>query len=103
VAFYLTYGHWPVVGRHTCDNPRCCNPAHILDGTHADNRRDSVERGRYQHGATHWMAKIDAAAVVEIRRRRALGEPLKSIADDFGVTIAHVHNIYTRRTWKHVP
>jgi hypothetical protein len=46
VAFYLVHGYWPVVCRHSCDNRRCINPRHLLDGTHADNMRDAVERGR---------------------------------------------------------
>jgi hypothetical protein len=103
VAFYLTYGHWPLVGRHACDNRRCCNPAHVLDGTHADNRRDAVERGRHQHGETHWKVKITAVHVAAIRQRRAAGERLRAIADDYGVTPQHVWMICARRTWKHVP
>lgn len=103
VAYFLTFGRWPLVGRHTCDNRRCCNPLHILDGDHADNRRDAVARGRHQHGERHWMAKLSAADIPVIRARRAAGELLSVIAADYGVTITHVNNIAARRTWKHVP
>lgn len=35
-----------VVVRHTCDNPRCINPDHLIGGTKADNNRDRAVRGR---------------------------------------------------------
>lgn len=32
--------------RHQCDNPACCNPAHLLPGTQKQNRQEAAERGR---------------------------------------------------------
>ena len=46
IAFYLTWGYDPHECRHSCDNPPCCNPSHLLDGTRLDNVHDSIERGR---------------------------------------------------------
>lgn len=39
----LTQGE---VACHTCDNPPCCNPAHLFVGSAADNRADAVAKGR---------------------------------------------------------
>ena len=36
--------------RHSCDNPPCCNPKHLLGGTAKDNNRDTARRGH-----AHWQ------------------------------------------------
>src|ERR1700704_2712379 len=48
LAFYLTHGRWPDnLACHRCDNPPCVNPDCLWDGTHAENARDSVSKGRH--------------------------------------------------------
>lgn len=42
-------GHAATVIRHTCDNRRCCNPAHLIPGTAKDNATDLVRRRRHPH------------------------------------------------------
>jgi hypothetical protein len=32
--------------RHTCDNPICVNPKHLILGNHADNANDAAKRLR---------------------------------------------------------
>jgi hypothetical protein len=55
VAYLIAHGHWPMpCGLHeVCDNPPCCEAAHISEGTVAENITQRVARGRSARGDTH--------------------------------------------------
>lgn len=52
VAYRLCVGEIPagLFVCHACDNPPCCNPAHLWLGTNADNTADRDEKGRTASG-----------------------------------------------------
>lgn len=74
-----------VVARHTCDNPRCINPEHIIPGTHADNNRDRAERGRSAKTIpSKWKLSLeDCAAIQASHKPRVCG--VTHLARRYGV------------------
>lgn len=77
---------------HHCDNPPCCNPAHLFLGTALDNSLDMVSKGRAvdTRNERSPRARLINAQVAEIRRRWAGGETLKSLAPEFGVSTSYL-------------
>jgi len=103
-AYELTYGPIPpgLMIRHTCDNPPCCNPAHLLPGTHQDNTEDMVSRERQERGERHHFAKLSDADVIEIRRLANAGIPQREIAKQFGIGKDYVSILKRGLNWKHL-
>lgn len=127
VAYELTVGPIPdgLMLRHSCDNPPCCNPAHLIPGTAAENSADMVSRGRhwtqtrperiprgddhwarrlgsgsYARGEAHHAARLTRGKVEEMRRRYAEGgHTYKTLADEYGVSKATVGEIIRGDIW----
>jgi hypothetical protein len=86
---------------HTCDRPSCVRPSHLFLGTHADNVRDKVNKGR-QHrprGERHPKARLTAGDVIAIRASNAQHLQL---AKAYGITATSIRYIRARKNWKHV-
>lgn len=57
---------------HHCDNPPCCNPAHIFEGSCADNNRDAHAKGRIPPPYTQYTpAQLLAKAELDRRNKAA--------------------------------
>jgi hypothetical protein len=87
---------------HSCDNPPCCEPAHVRFATRLENVGDMFRRGRARVGSAHPWAKLTEAAVLEMRVRRANGAMQKALAVDYDVSEAYVSEIVNGLTWRHV-
>lgn len=90
------------VVRHTCDNPPCVNPRHLIAGTPADNIRDKVLRNRQSRGTDRYNAKLDEDRVREIRKLYDQGVSQKNLAERYSVSTHAIHSVVHRRSWKHV-
>ena len=86
--------------RHTCDNPPCCNPAHLVPGTAKDNTNDALERDRLPRGERHPSAILSAAQVADMRDKRAAGALIRELAEEFGCSTSNVSSICTGRHWR---
>lgn len=89
-------------GCHRCDNPPCCNPAHIYYGTRQQNVDDMHARGRAVIGSRAPQSKLTDTAVLEIRTRFAAGEYQTTLAAEFGISDSQASHIVNGQAWKHV-
>jgi len=97
IAYTLASGEIPsgLCVLHACDNPHCCNPAHLSVGTQTDNRRQAAERGRTKRKLT----ELDA---LDILVSTARGESQHSLADRLGVARNTIVCVLSGQTFLHV-
>lgn len=97
IAYEYANGPIPLglLVRHTCDNPPCVNPSHLILGTQADNLNDAIDRNRFR-------TKLSAEMVAEIR---AAGEKrsYNDLASAYNVSKALIYQIVKGRARRHLP
>lgn len=75
---------------------------HLELGSHFDNMRDKVARGRQHRGESTPGSKLTAGQVLLIQEARRAGATYQSIADEFGVHQTTVWDLVNGRTWSHM-
>lgn len=118
VSFELANGPIPdgLYILHSCDNPRCVNPAHLRAGTQSENIAEAYEKkrkispfskaeNRYQGprpsmpGTKNPNSRLSEADVHAIR---ASTEKPGILAKRFNIIPDYVTLIRKRKVWKHV-
>ena len=108
IAWELHYGPIPagLFVCHHCDNPPCCNPAHLFLGTNHDNLMDSSRKGRHKNpsflGSSNPYSKLKESDIVTIRLLQQNGLPQRSLAKQYNVSEALISRIIHRTIWSHV-
>jgi len=103
VAILISRGRLPDTGYvcHTCDNPSCVRPEHLVVADSLWNNRDRARKGRNGdlRGERHGCAKLTNGQVLAIR---ADDRSQRAIARCYGITPKQVKNIRTRKMWRHI-
>lgn len=96
VAWEITFGNIPkgMQVQHSCDNPSCCNPNHLMLGTVTSNYIDMVKKNRAnshhrnrRFGESHPNHKLSSSEVKKIRELYRSGKYLqREIAKLFNVS-----------------
>jgi hypothetical protein len=72
---------------HTCDNPPCINPEHLVLGTQSENVADMYLKGRSycRTGSSNPNAKLNQTIADSIRADYLITKSYSKLADKYGV------------------
>lgn len=88
---------------HSCDNPSCCNPAHLRIGSQYDNVQDREDRnrGNQASGENNGASKLSTRDVIFIRRCRDIYNTAE-MAAMLNVEPGTVAKVLNGSIWSHV-
>lgn len=86
---------------HTCDNPPCCNPAHLRACTHEENMADASTKGRMARptGAQSYRAKLTEDDVLSILIQKKVATK-RALAMLYDVSVATVGGVLYGRHYQ---
>lgn len=94
VAYTLEHGEIPegLDILHSCDNPPCCNPAHLRPGTDSENIREALDKGRMvlPKGEKHPAAKLTDQ---EVEYVRSSTKDALALSRELDVSRTHIYKI----------
>lgn len=106
IAFALSNGNIPdgLNVLHTCDNPPCCNPAHLWLGTDKDNAADCTAKNRRNPlmGSDNPVSKLSESVVLKMRKYHTNDTSYAELGRRFGVSRDAARKAVIGITWKHV-
>lgn len=89
-----------MVIRHTCDNRRCINPNHLVLGSHQDNVKDRVLRGRSAKGEANGRSKLTERQVLAIYKDKK--NTRVELGIKYNVHRQAIRKIQLGETWKYL-
>jgi len=105
LAYMLTTGQAIPKGAvimHSCDNPPCCNPAHLSVGTYAENGKaayDRKRRGSLIKPGENSPRAILTAKDVEYIREVGYAKSARELAAELGVGMSTITAVRTGQNW----
>lgn len=106
VAYVITHNMDPIPEGinvcHSCDNPPCCNPAHLFLGTQKDNLKDCAVKMRTARGSANGQAKLTEDNIRQIFILKDRGASSKRLAEMFSITRGSITRILAGGRWAHI-
>lgn len=98
---YTIYKNKSIGGKnyvmHICDNPKCVNPEHLVEGTPTENNHDMIDKGR--NSAPPVNNKLTANEVAEIFNSN---EDHNTLAKTYGVVVNNIYAIKNGILWSDI-